>query len=38
MISGFFGDEDALFFEISLVDDEGYSLQVDALFDTGFSY
>ena len=37
-ISGFFGDEDALFFEIGLVDDEGLELQVDAMFDTGFSY
>lgn len=37
-ISGFFGDEDALFFEIALVDDEGLELQVDAMFDTGFSY
>ena len=37
-ISGFFGDEDALFFEIALVDNEGIELQVDAMFDTGFSY
>ena len=33
-ISGFFGDEDALFFEIALVDDEGLELQLDAMFDT----
>ncbi len=38
MISGFFGDEDALLFEIELISDEGLELPVDAMFDTGFSY
>ncbi|MDF5719129.1 MAG: aspartyl protease [Rhizonema sp. PD37] len=37
MISGFFGDEDALFFEIELLSDNGLELPVDAMFDTGFS-
>lgn len=37
MISGFFGDEDALFFEIELIALDGLELPVDALFDTGFS-
>lgn len=37
MISGFFGDEDALFFEIELIASDGLELPVDALFDTGFS-
>ncbi len=37
MISGFFGDEDALFFEIELIATDGLELPVDALFDTGFS-
>jgi predicted aspartyl protease len=38
MISGFFGDEDALFFSIDLIDSEGLSIPVDAMLDTGFSY
>lgn len=38
MISGFFGDEDALFFPIDLIDSEGLSIPVDAMLDTGFSY
>jgi predicted aspartyl protease len=37
MISGFFGDEDALFFEIELIASDGLELAVDAMFDTGFS-
>jgi predicted aspartyl protease len=37
-ISGFLGDEDALFFEIILITSEGLELSVDGLFDTGFSY
>ena len=37
MISGFFGDEDSLFFEIELISSDGLELPVDALFDTGFS-
>ena len=36
MISGFFGDEDSLFFEIELISSDGLELPVDALFDTGF--
>jgi hypothetical protein len=38
MISGFFGVEDALFFEVELITSSGLNLPVDALFDTGFSY
>ncbi|MEZ2226744.1 aspartyl protease [Microcoleus sp.] len=37
MIQGTFGDEDELFFEISLIADNGLELPVDALLDTGFS-
>ncbi len=37
-IVGRFGDEDALFFEIALIDSLGLELQIEALFDTGFSY
>ena len=37
-ISGFFGDEDALLFEINLITSDGLELPVDAMFDTGFSY
>jgi predicted aspartyl protease len=37
MISGFFGGEDALFFEIELITSDGLELSVDAMFDTGFS-
>lgn len=37
MISGFFGDEDELFFEIELLAADGLELTVDAMFDTGFS-
>ena len=36
-MNGFFGDEDALFFEIELIALDGLELPVDALFDTGFS-
>ena len=36
-ISGFFGDEDGLFFEIELLAADGLELPVDAMFDTGFS-
>ncbi len=37
-ISGFFGDEDALLFEINLITLDGLELPVEAMFDTGFSY
>jgi predicted aspartyl protease len=37
MISGFFGVEDALFFEIELIASSGLELPVDAMLDTGFS-
>ncbi|MUG91790.1 aspartyl protease [Scytonema sp. UIC 10036] len=37
MISGFFGVEDALFFEIDLIVSSGFDLPVNAMFDTGFS-
>lgn len=37
MISGFFSDEDALFFEIELITADGLYLSVDSMFDTGFS-
>jgi predicted aspartyl protease len=37
MISGYFGDEDGLFFEIELLAADGLELAVDAMFDTGFS-
>jgi predicted aspartyl protease len=37
-ISGTFGDEDALLFEIALINSQGLELQIEALFDTGFSY
>jgi predicted aspartyl protease len=38
MISGKFGDEDELFFEIELIAADGLELSVEALFDTGFSW
>lgn len=38
MISGKFGDEDELFFEIELIAADGLELPVEALFDTGFSW
>ena len=38
MILGKFGDEDELFFEIELIAADGLEIQVDALFDTGFSW
>ncbi|MBE9004169.1 aspartyl protease [Fortiea sp. LEGE XX443] len=38
MISGNFGDEDELFFEIELIAVDGLEIPVDALFDTGFSW
>ncbi|MBW4506136.1 MAG: aspartyl protease [Scytonematopsis contorta HA4267-MV1] len=37
MISGFFGVEDALFFEVELLASGNLELPVDAMFDTGFS-
>jgi predicted aspartyl protease len=37
MISGFFGVEDGLFFEIELLASTDLQLSVDAMFDTGFS-
>ena len=37
-MNGFFGDEDALLFEISLIASDGLELPVDAMLDTGFSY
>ena len=33
MISGFFGDEDGLFFEIELLAADGNELPVDAVFE-----
>ncbi|MEH2453650.1 aspartyl protease [Nostoc sp.] len=38
MISGKFGDEDELFFEIDLIAADGLEIPVDTLFDTGFSW
>ncbi len=38
MISGKFGDDDELFFEIELIAADGLELPVEALFDTGFSW
>lgn len=37
MITGKFGEEDELFFEIELIAADGLELAVDALLDTGFS-
>ncbi len=37
MITGFFGVEDGLFFEIDLLASKNLELPTDALFDTGFS-
>ena len=37
-ILGTFGDEDALLFEIALINSQGLELQIEALFDTDFSY
>ncbi|KYC35213.1 aspartyl protease [Scytonema hofmannii PCC 7110] len=37
-LEGQFGDEDALFIEIALIDSQGLELQIEVLFDTGFSY
>ncbi len=37
MITGWFGDEDALFFEVELITSDGLQLPVDTMFDTGFS-
>jgi predicted aspartyl protease len=37
MITGWFGDEDALFFEVELITSDGLELAVAAMFDTGFS-
>lgn len=37
MISGFFGSEDAFFFEVELIASDGLELSVDAILDTGFS-
>ncbi|GAB1545171.1 hypothetical protein NUACC21_78470 [Scytonema sp. NUACC21] len=36
-ISGKFGDEEALLFEIDLIASDGLELSVDAMLDTGFS-
>ncbi|MEH2320606.1 aspartyl protease [Nostoc sp.] len=38
MIYGNFGDEDELFFEIELMAGNRLEIQVEALFDTGFSW
>lgn len=38
MISGSFGDEDELFFEIELIAADSLQIPVEALFDTGFSW
>ncbi|MDJ0619309.1 MAG: aspartyl protease [Calothrix sp. MO_192.B10] len=37
MISGRFGDEDELIFEIELITFDGLELPIDAVLDTGFS-
>lgn len=37
-MNGFFGDEDALLFEINLIASDGLEIPVDAMLDTGFSY
>lgn len=37
MITGWFGDEGALFFEVELITSDGLELPLDAMFDTGFS-
>jgi len=37
-MDGFFGDEDALLFDINLITSDGLELPVDAMLDTGFSY
>ncbi len=37
MINGFFGDQDALLFEINLITSDGLELPVDAMLDRGFS-
>ncbi len=37
-MNGFFGDEDALLFEINLITSDGLEIPVDAMLDTGFSY
>ena len=37
MMEGIFGEQDELFFEISLIADNGLELPVDTLLDTGFS-
>jgi predicted aspartyl protease len=37
-ISGFFGDEDALTFEIELIASNGDELPIDGVFDTGFTH
>ncbi|WP_325078169.1 hypothetical protein [Sphaerospermopsis aphanizomenoides] len=38
MISGKFGNEDELLFEIDLIAADGLELSVEALLDTGFSW
>ncbi len=38
MISGNFGVEDELFFEIDLIAADGLEITVESLFDTGFSW
>lgn len=38
MISGFFGDEDTLFFSIDLITSDGLHFGTDVMLDTGFSY
>jgi predicted aspartyl protease len=38
MISGNFGLEDELFFEIELIAADGLEIPVEGLFDTGFSW
>jgi predicted aspartyl protease len=37
-MSGFFGDDNSLNFEIELIGNDGIELPVDAMLDTGFSY
>ncbi len=37
MIQGKFGAEDELIFEIELITSDGLELEIEAIFDTGFS-
>jgi clan AA aspartic protease len=37
MIEGYFGQRGELYFELDLIDTEGFSLSVEVLLDTGFT-